>query len=193
MINTKRPPISFHCTHVHWQVIKVIDWLEGLNGGGRTLPESWNAFTPAPPHVLAANQAALNIALTGGSSVLLVHTQLTGFELVRRLMLEASYPQPNYFATSFLLDADFTRLTKMAKQIVDSPFHLWEPMERNAEEMYEWLALYCNETGAKTVVVDDPLMFSDMPGNQSWVKLANHLKVEMLLYRPIEASGSMGI
>jgi hypothetical protein len=193
MINTKRPPINYHCTHAQQQVAKVIDWMEGLAGGGRTLPESWNAFTPAPPYVLAANQAALSLAVNFGKPVILAHTQLKGFELVRRLMLEASYPHPGYFANSVLMDSDFSRLTQLGKQIVDSPFHLWEPMELNAEELYEWLAMFCDETGVQTVVVDDPLMFSSMSGNQSWVKLANHLNVEMLLFRPIEASGSMEI
>ncbi len=193
MINTKRPPISYHCTHAHQQVSKVIDWMEGLAGGGRTLPASWNELTPAPPYVLAANQTALSLAVNCGKPVLLAHTQLTGFEVVRRLLLEASYPNPSYFANSFLLDSDFSRITQLAKQIIDSPFHLWEPMELNAEELYEWLALFCDETGVQTVVIDDPLMFSGMSGNQSWVKLANHLNVEILLYRPIEASGSLGI
>jgi replicative DNA helicase len=193
MINTKRPPLNYHCTHAHWQVAKVIEWLESLGGGGRTLPDSWNAFSPAPQYVLAAQHSALNLAINRAEAVVLVVTQMTPFETVRRLMLEAAYPQPTYFANGHLLESDFPRFVSLAKRIQDAPFYLWEPMELKAEELYDRLALLCEESGTRTVVVDDPLMISGMSGNQAWVKLANHLHVEILLYGPIEASGSMEI
>jgi len=193
MINTKRPPLNYHCTHAHWQVDRVIEWLDSLGGGGRTLPDSWNAFSPTPPYVLAAIHSALNLAINRAEAVALVLTQLTGFEVVRRLMLEAAYPHPTYFSNGYLLESDFPRLVGLAKKIQDAPFYLWEPLEFNAEESYEELALLCNETGARTVVVDDPLMITGMSGNKAWIDLAKELNLEVLLYRPIEASGSMGI